>query len=253
MNKTAKELQLHALLTICFLALSATLIHIRGYQLIHSYMGKARVDALLSGKQSITKYSLDNYFRSGTVNINQSIFDTLSLTSTDNTSVSQIYLPIITQSVLPKMLNSSFEYTNTVWGQFSTCCPKLIFEQSELTEIGVNPHTGTHLAWLGGNNNEESKISQNINLATDYTTLQLNFWYWIKSDDYCGNDRLTVKINSVDVYHIQLCRSFVTDRWIQDFVDVTPYIGNDILVEFVVQTNQSLSSHFLLDDVTIQP
>ena len=114
---------------------------------------------------------------------------------------------------------------------------------------GGNPapaHSGTWMAYLGGDDNEVSRIWQNLTIAAN---TKMSFWYWIDSDDYCGYDTGYVFFNSTVIQSWDLCNSTTTFGWIQATVDLSTYAGVTANLEFYVSTDSNLVSSLLIDDV----
>ena len=59
----------------------------------------------------------------------------------------------------------------------------------------IEPHAGDWAARLGGNNNEESTLTQDIVLKGRAVTL--TFYYDVESEDECGHDTGTVHVESL--------------------------------------------------------
>lgn len=111
------------------------------------------------------------------------------------------------------------------------------------------PHNGDWAAWLGGDDNEVSYISQVVSLPAEATWLR--FWYWVGSEDACGYDYAWVRINGADVLSLDLCILTNTDDWAQEVIDLRSYAGTTVTLQFYVETDDSLISNYLVDDVVV--
>ncbi|MCP4359199.1 MAG: S8 family serine peptidase [Chloroflexi bacterium] len=148
--------------------------------------------------------------------------------------------------------NPGFEDGRTDWTEFSSNGFILIFDDSILP---VTPHNGSWAAWLAGEVDEVSYIEQNITVPISNTTL--SYWHWIVSQESnCANDLAGVIINgnvspSADIY--PLCVGTETGGWVQHFVDLSTYAGQNISLRIQAQTDtNSLISHLFVDDFLFQ-
>ncbi|MCB0193167.1 MAG: trypsin-like serine protease [Anaerolineae bacterium] len=141
--------------------------------------------------------------------------------------------------------NPGFEATSD-WTEFSS---------NNYTLIGSPniPARGTRSAWLAGADSETSRVSQVINPPTT-GILELNFFYQIRSSDTnCGNDKATVKINNKLLQTFNLCQGNSTTNWRQlpQAINVSEFIGQQITLVFESTTDNSGTSNFYVDDVSL--
>ena len=115
----------------------------------------------------------------------------------------------------------------------------------------ATPHSGSWLAWLGDENNEVSYISQGGISIGASTTLRL--WYWINSEDACGNDYGYVQVNSITIQTWNLCSINNTYGWAMLDLNLAAYIGQAVTLSVVTTSNSSLYSGLLIDDVSLIP
>jgi subtilisin family serine protease len=152
--------------------------------------------------------------------------------------------------VLSAVTNGTFDLgPNGAWTEesgFFGSQGSLIWMGSNLP-AGMKPHSGGHVAWLGGLNNETSDLSQAISLTQ--TTMPLTFFYQIDSAAPCGGDTATFFQNDQAAAHFDLCASSDTDGWVQKQITLTGQISDTIMLRFHVETDRSQISSFLLDDV----
>lgn len=143
-------------------------------------------------------------------------------------------------------LNPGFEEGATAWTQSSSNGYDLIVPA---VDVPVSAHGGTWLAFLGGDNYEDSLLSQTITISA--SAPYLHFWYWIGSEDYCGYDFLHVAVNGIIVHTMDLCQDTNTGGWVQLVLNLSGYVGLSKTVQFIVETDESLTSGILLDDVSM--
>ncbi len=144
----------------------------------------------------------------------------------------------------PAVTNGNFEAGGASWAQYSSNGYELI-----ITSLPFSAHSGSYAAWLGGDDDETSRLTQTgINMSG---VRYLHFWYIIGSQDVCGYDYAWVKVNGVTVKTYNLCSSTNSSGWIHQVIDLLSYSGSIVSLEFIVETDSSLNSNFFLDDVSI--
>jgi hypothetical protein len=149
------------------------------------------------------------------------------------------------QSIL---LNGGFEQGPVVWVEYSSNGWRLILRDIHLP---VPPHSGSWAAWLGGDFNEASILSQQIYLAPGDTTLR--YRHWIASQDICDPDYdiAGVLINDTAVDAFLLCEPENTNGWSVRIVDLSAYAGQSVTIHFAAFTDGSLNSNLFLDDISL--
>lgn len=148
---------------------------------------------------------------------------------------------------LVNIANGDFEAGNDgSWSVFSKRGRPLIVHE-DFTPI--KPHSGQYLAWLGGENDEISSISQEIFIPNSHS--YLHFWYQIHSQDMCQNDYARIRINTTTWMTFDLCTPNNTVDWTFGVLDLSDYIGETVKIEFKVMTDLSYVSSFYLDDITL--
>ena len=115
--------------------------------------------------------------------------------------------------------------------------------------LPITPHSGSWAAWLGGADFEISVVSQKIKVPDNAQTL--SFWYWIGSDDLCGNDTAGIFLGTQQVKGYDLCVARKTIGWVQDSVNLSGYRGQTLDLSFKVVTDEMVNSNFFVDDVVI--
>jgi hypothetical protein len=151
-------------------------------------------------------------------------------------------------------VNGSFESGASAWTQSSSQGFNLICTKASCG-AGLQPHGGATLAWLGGGNNERSRISQTITIPAGKPAY-LTFWHWIASEDYCGYDYGYVQVfanNSLrTLQRYSLCNTTSTNGWVAQALDLSTFAGQSVRLEFYVANDRSLISNMLIDDVSLR-
>ena len=111
------------------------------------------------------------------------------------------------------------------------------------------PHSGSWAAWLGGELDDVSYISQGVTIPSGASTL--SFWNWIDSEDVCNFDFGGVIINDTIVQVIDLCVDNNTFGWVERTVDISAYAGQVVTLQIRVETDDTLFSSYFVDDVTL--
>jgi hypothetical protein len=160
-----------------------------------------------------------------------------------------IYLPIVMKSPSGGggVVNGDFESGPTGWVEYSLNGWDLILS---VPAFPVTPHSGSWAVWLGGDDDEISYVQQQVTVPAG--SPYLAYWHWIGSDDTCGYDFGGVIIDStvVDVYN--LCSSANTGGWVKHVVNLSAYAGQSVSLQIRAETDSSLSSSLLVDDVSFQ-
>ena len=74
---------------------------------------------------------------------------------------------------------------------------------------------------------------------------------WIDSYDICGYDEFRVMINGDVIKSYDLCWEENTWGWMPEMVDLSPYIGQLVKIEFEVETDSSNYSDLFIDDIEL--
>ncbi len=165
---------------------------------------------------------------------------------------SKVFLPLITTPNTPPppptnpFLNPGFEEGAVSWSQNSSGGWDLIVPS---VDTPVSAHSGSWLAWLGGDDNETSVLSQTITISA--AAPYLHFWYWAASEDTCGFDHFYVGVNGDYFYSETLCSANDTNGWVQKVLNLAAWAGSGKTVQFKVVTDSSLNSNVFLDDVSM--
>ena len=148
-------------------------------------------------------------------------------------------------STCPAIPNANFESGHSVWTEYSSHGWGIITDGA-----GITPHSGSWVAWLGGEYDDVSYIMQSVNVSSSCP--YLTFYYWIASADECGYDRGYVRINGTRVSTADLCESNNTGGWRVTSVNLGAYAGQTVSLQIRVETDGSLNSNLFVDDVSFQ-
>jgi hypothetical protein len=151
--------------------------------------------------------------------------------------------------VLPSGIrNGGFERgPDGSWTEFSTHGWDVIVDSFTGS---VTPHNGSWGAWLGGEHDEVSAVTQDVTIPAGSPVL--SYWHWIASEDVCGFDVGGVVINGSDVVDgYWLCTDNNTGGWVRQAVDLSAYIGQTVELQILSETDDSLNSNLFIDDVRL--
>ncbi len=180
-------------------------------------------------------------------------------TRTPGPSPTPTRTPTLTPTPVPgsctnRVLNGDYEAGAQNWSQTSTHGYTLICNTATCG-ASLNPHGGNYAVWLGGGDNEDSRVFQNSIALPAGQTAVLTFWQRLESQDFCGYDSGYVKVTANGVTKTlrkyDLCYSKVTNGWVKRSFDLSNYAGKTIRLMFQVVSDYSLISNFFVDDVAI--
>jgi len=156
--------------------------------------------------------------------------------------------PTPTPTLSPNLLvNGDFEQGTVGWTEYSALGYDLIMNGSFPGTVA--PHSGQWAAWLGGDDDEISYVSQLVTIQPD--SVILGYWVWVASQDYCGYDFGGVIVNNTVVDKFDLCEDTTTDGWVRRTVDLGVYAGQSVTFQIRAETDFSLNSNLFVDDVTL--
>ena len=145
------------------------------------------------------------------------------------------------------VVNGNFEQGPGVgWWEQSSHGYALVRHYSNLPAM---PRSGYYAAWLGGDNNEESWLYQQVNMPAGDP--HLTFWYWASSSDLPGYDLSLIIIDDTAVSYLWLSVYSNTNGWFSHTVDLSAYAGQSVTLYFFVGTDGTYPSSLLLDDISI--
>lgn len=145
------------------------------------------------------------------------------------------------------IVNGNFEQGSGVgWAESSTHGWPLVLNSFAPTE--VTAHSGIWGAWLGGDEDETSIISQQITVSAGAP--HVTYYHYIGSAEVaCDNDLAGVFVDGTMVKQYGLCEATETGGWVQQSVNLAAYAGQSVLLEFVVENDSTDNSNWFLDDV----
>jgi hypothetical protein len=175
-------------------------------------------------------------------------------TPTQQVPPTQTPTPTQPPQTLPSFVNANFESGRNVgWSESSTGGYDIVTNAG----LPMTPHSGSWLAWLGGDDNEISTLSQSVNVPASVPPFYLRYYYQVRSSETICDpqnwaDAALIYINNVSQGGYVLCTSSHGTQWVFGGLNVNlaSYAGQTINVRFEVQTDSSLSSSFFLDDVS---
>lgn len=87
---------------------------------------------------------------------------------------------------------------------------------------------------------------------TDYISATLSYYYWLDSEPYW--DYLFVQTSTDDsTWNTENWYTGRSDDWVQDTVDLTPFVGSSVYIRFLFYSDEIVSDYegAYLDDITI--
>jgi hypothetical protein len=117
------------------------------------------------------------------------------------------------------------------------------------------PRTGQWGALLGGANDAEDGLSQQIDLPADKIITVLAWWAVATEEPGVGFDRLTLSALRPDGALLRdlwiVDSSAAANQWDLAEADLTPYAGQTVTLRLRAITNGSSPTDFYVDDVSI--
>ena len=145
------------------------------------------------------------------------------------------------------LVNGNFEQGQNVgWAEDSNHGWAVVTPAADLPQT-ILPHSGSWVAWLGGDNYELAYISQYI--ATLPNSASLRLVYWISSGDDCGYDYAHVRINSSAIHQWDLCSPNNTNGWVALDLDLSAYGGQPVEISIEISTDEGYNSNLFIDDI----
>ena len=178
---------------------------------------------------------------------------TITLTATATSIATMTPVPQPPPALVPgKIRNADFDLgANGDWIENSSRFGgqgSLIYSDGLVENLA--PHSGSHLAWLGGANSESSTLLQTV-LLPEASEISLAFHYFVTSEDDCGKDRVQVTVDDDAVLRLELCKQYTDDSWRTGTVDLSYYAGEPITLGFRVDTDEEYVSSFFLDSLRL--
>ncbi len=147
---------------------------------------------------------------------------------------------------LDKLLhNGDFEAGNNgQWQQRSSQGYPLIVDALPLPAL-----SGHYAAWLGGADNEVSRLIQSLSLPTA-EAIYLTFAYQVQSGETeCDRDSAKLFLNGKRLLTLPLCKEKATTEWQEVAIDITRYAGSQYQVQFYTETDRQNPSSWLVEDI----
>lgn len=144
-------------------------------------------------------------------------------------------------------VNGGFEDGKASWSEYSKNGWQVIMNASSLV---VTPHDGSWAAWLGGDHNEVSSISQSLQVPTG--SPYLAYWHWINSADACGKDTARVLLDNTQVDAYELCATRNTGGWTRHVVDLSAHTDRTVTLQITAVTDGAGISNLYVDDIWFQ-
>jgi hypothetical protein len=149
-----------------------------------------------------------------------------------------------------QLANPGFESGTAPWGQSSTNGYQLIDT--------TRPHTGSFSAYLGGYNSGTDTIYQTVSIPANATSSNLSFWWYMTSAEgtTTAYDFLYAEVRSttgtlLGTLQTQSNRS-TRNAWVQSTnLNLLPWKGQTVRVQWRATTDSSLVSSFFVDDVSL--
>lgn len=113
----------------------------------------------------------------------------------------------------------------------------------------IAPYEGSHVAWLGGENEETSLLIQEFTLPSNAESLA--FYYQTRSEDNCGYDVASVLVNQINLVDFQVCVEEEANEWTLQMVDIHQFAGQPVNLTFRMLTDVSNISAWFIDYVVV--
>lgn len=102
---------------------------------------------------------------------------------------------------------------------------------------------------VNGNTADDSILTLTVDL-TDYTDAQLSWWEW--PDIYLNWDWGEVYVNGAVVFQYCGTGYLAPSAWVQQVVDLTPYVGGSVTIEFHMMSSGVVAySGWYIDDLEV--
>ncbi len=164
--------------------------------------------------------------------------------------------PISIQPPFPALVNGNFDRQgDTSWRMTSNAGINFIVDESYVAQEINQPfsaHSSPRLAWLGGLLNEQTMISQDVDLTGGDSSLRLSFYHWIAAEEgRCGDDRGYVNVNGATLKTYDLCASNNTGGWTRTEVSLGQYAGQSVTLSLLAEQDGDQVSNWYIDDVVL--
>jgi hypothetical protein len=164
--------------------------------------------------------------------------------------------------------NGTFDLGATVWSSSSTFPGIDVIVSSDsvaLTQQGVLPFSGSHLAWLGGIPDNEWDhhfvlLEQQVFIPEGATGLTFSGWVWIRSEE--SEPAVAYDATFVDLTNLQgdvlwhpheFTNLEQAEAWtaFEYSADEVPFSGRDVVLQIRSETDPTLVTSFWFDDLRL--
>jgi hypothetical protein len=143
----------------------------------------------------------------------------------------------------------------TPWAFTSTLNGGVFCDRS----CGFYPHSGSYFFYMNGFGATDTDVlSQQFTVSGGTTKATLNFWLWISSEETsttAKNDTLTVALYNTSGTLLgtlaTLSNLNKTSTYALYSYDMTPYLGQTVVLKFTGVENNSKATAYLLDDMSV--
>lgn len=167
-----------------------------------------------------------------------------------------IYLPLIQQGCGPMQLvaDGGFEagLPTSAW-QTQSNVGSLLIDDTDPPPT----HSGTWKAWLGGDNDVQETLSQTLTIPDTSARLVVSYWWLVSTEEQTHPfDTLSVEIRDANNQALETLQT-LTDgdaraSYQQSvFILSSAYAGQTVRLAFVAQTDDSNTTSFFIDDVSV--
>ena len=165
------------------------------------------------------------------------------------------YVPIVIGKPAPPqpppspLVNGNFEQGPNVGWVESSNYTGFTLVTNDFDDNQLTPHSGAFAAWLGGVNDEEAIITQQVTVPTGQPFLR--YYYIIGSQEtLCGFDEGGVAVNGNPLQLYGLCDANESADWVLDSIDLSAFKGQSVTLQFFTFTDGSFNSNLFIDDVS---
>ncbi len=131
-----------------------------------------------------------------------------------------------------------------------------------VTYTTIEQHSGARSAWLGGYNNADDQVYQEVTIpdhvqpGEETTQALLSYWWGVLTNDPPpATDFLYIRVRNTAGELLEtletISNASITGRWQQSERDLSAYKGQTIRISFEATTDGSQSTSFFIDDVTL--
>jgi hypothetical protein len=156
------------------------------------------------------------------------------------------------------LLNGGFEAGSESWVSFTNGTDPLIYDFTEDTYEGVNPHAGQHLGWLGGVPSETNRLSQTVTVPAAATQLALEGSVRVQIfEEHPNIDYLRIRLvmGTQPVPLVQLTNADASSDWVALAPPPVALTPSDqpltVTLEFESEISAGPGTNFFVDDLAL--